>query len=41
VKNVLIINGKIIEPKGNKQPIGQFDNPKPYTTHRFELEQGD
>jgi serine phosphatase RsbU (regulator of sigma subunit) len=31
----------IIETKANKQPIGQFDNPEPYTTHSFELEQGD
>jgi serine phosphatase RsbU (regulator of sigma subunit) len=30
-----------IETKANKQPIGQFDNPEPYTTHSFDLEQGD
>jgi serine phosphatase RsbU (regulator of sigma subunit) len=37
----IIRNGAIIETKANKQPIGQFDNPKPYTTHSFDLEQGD
>ncbi|PCJ28142.1 MAG: hypothetical protein COA97_02375 [Flavobacteriales bacterium] len=37
----IIRNGKIIETKANKQPIGQFDNPEPYTTHAFELEKGD
>jgi len=29
------------EIKANKQPIGKFDNPLPYTTHTFELEKGD
>ena len=37
----IIRNGKIIETKANKQPIGQFDNPEPYTTHSFDLEKGD
>ena len=37
----IIRNGEIIETKANKQPIGQFENPKPYTTHSFDLEQGD
>jgi serine phosphatase RsbU (regulator of sigma subunit) len=37
----IIRNGEIIETKANKQPIGKFDNPEPYTTHSFELEQGD
>jgi len=37
----IIRNGEIIETKANKQPIGQFDNPEPYTTHSFELESGD
>lgn len=37
----IIRNGELIETKANKQPIGQFDNPEPYTTHTFELEQGD
>jgi tetratricopeptide (TPR) repeat protein len=37
----IIRNGEIIETKANKQPIGKFDNPEPYTTHYFELEKGD
>jgi serine phosphatase RsbU (regulator of sigma subunit) len=37
----IIRNGKIIETKANKQPIGKFENPEPYTTHSFYLEQGD
>jgi len=37
----IIRNGEVIETKANKQPIGQFDNPKPYTTHSFDLEKGD
>lgn len=37
----IIRNGELIETKANKQPIGQFDNPEPYTTHNFELEKGD
>lgn len=32
---------EIEEIKANKQPIGQFDNPKPYTTHTIELNKGD
>lgn len=27
--------------KGNKQPIGKFDNAVPFTTHSVELEEGD
>ena len=37
----IIRKGEIIETKANKQPIGQFDNPEPYTTHSFKLEKGD
>jgi serine phosphatase RsbU (regulator of sigma subunit) len=37
----IIRNGEIIETKANKQPIGQFDNPEPYTTHTIELQKGD
>ena len=37
----IIRNGEIIETKANKQPIGQFENPVPYTTHSFDLEKGD
>jgi serine phosphatase RsbU (regulator of sigma subunit) len=37
----IIRKGEIIETKANKQPIGKFDNPEPYTTHTFDLEPGD
>ena len=37
----VIRNGEILETKANKQPIGQFDNLKPFTTHTFELQKGD
>jgi len=37
----IIRNQEIIEIKANKQPIGQYDNPEPYTTHSFELQKGD
>lgn len=37
----VIRSGKLIEIKANKQPIGQFDNPKPYITHELKLQQGD
>ena len=37
----IIRDGAIIETKANKQPIGQFDNPEPYTTHTIKLLQGD
>ncbi|MBL4592384.1 MAG: SpoIIE family protein phosphatase, partial [Flavobacteriales bacterium] len=37
----IIRKGEILETKANKQPIGQFDNPEPYTTHSFDLEKGD
>ena len=37
----ILRNGKLIETKANKQPIGKFDNLLPYTTHKFELEKGD
>jgi serine phosphatase RsbU (regulator of sigma subunit) len=37
----IIRNREIIETKANKQPIGKFDNPEPYTTHTFVLEKGD
>ncbi|MDG1475719.1 MAG: SpoIIE family protein phosphatase, partial [Vicingaceae bacterium] len=38
---LIIREGKIIETKGNKQPIGKFDNMLPFTTHFFELQKGD
>lgn len=34
-------NCVLYEIKANKQPIGQFDNPEPYTTHTIELQEGD
>lgn len=37
----IIRNGEIIETKGNKQPIGQFDRAVPFATHTFELQKGD
>ena len=37
----IIRDGAIIETKADKQPIGKFDNPIPYTTHHFELNKGD
>jgi serine phosphatase RsbU (regulator of sigma subunit) len=37
----IIRKGEIFETKANKQPIGKFDNPLPYTTHSFELQKGD
>ena len=37
----IIRNGELIETKANKQPIGKFDNPEPYTTHTIELQKGD
>ena len=37
----VIREGEIIEIKANKQPIGKFDNPLPYTTHSIELQEGD
>tara|TARA_R110001592_G_scaffold168852_2_gene405217 strand:- start:227 stop:2521 length:2295 start_codon:yes stop_codon:yes gene_type:complete len=36
-----VLEYELTEIKANKQPIGQFDNPEPYTTHTFELEKGD
>ncbi len=37
----LIRNGELLETKANKQPIGKFDNPEPYTTHSIDLLKGD
>ena len=39
----IIRNGsdEIEEYKANKQPIGQFDNPTPYTTHTIQMNKGD
>ena len=32
---------EIEEIKADKQPIGKFDNPTPYTTHELSLSEGD
>ncbi|MBL4669025.1 MAG: tetratricopeptide repeat protein, partial [Flavobacteriales bacterium] len=37
----VIRKGEILETKADKQPIGQFDNLKPYITHSFELQKAD
>ncbi len=37
----IIRNGDILETKADKQPIGKFDHPRPYTTHTVELQKGD
>ena len=37
----IVRNGELIETKADKQPIGKFEEPQPYTTHRFELKEGD
>jgi len=37
----IIRNGEILETKANKQPIGKFDNPEPYTSHTIELQKRD
>jgi serine phosphatase RsbU (regulator of sigma subunit)/TPR repeat protein len=37
----IIRNGKLLETKANKQPIGKFDKLLPYTTHTFDLEPND
>jgi len=37
----LIRNGELIEYKPNKQPIGKYSEPKPFTTHEISLQKGD
>jgi len=37
----LIRNGSLIETKANKQPIGKFDRPTPFTTHSIDLQKDD
>jgi len=37
----IIRNDELIETKANKQPIGKFENPLPFTTHNFDLQKGD
>lgn len=38
---IMIRNNEIIEIKANKQPIGEFENRVPFTTHEIKLEKGD
>jgi serine phosphatase RsbU (regulator of sigma subunit) len=41
-KNLTGLEGKaLFEVKPDKQPIGKVDDPRPFTTHKFELQQGD
>jgi tetratricopeptide (TPR) repeat protein len=37
----IIRNGKILETKGDKQPIGKYALEVPFVTHSLELQQGD
>jgi serine phosphatase RsbU (regulator of sigma subunit) len=37
----IIRDGKIIEIKGDRQPIGKYVQQKPYTTHTLDLQKGD
>ena len=37
----IIRNGEILETKANKQPIGKYTEPKPFTTHTINLIKGD
>ena len=37
----IIRNNEILETKADKQPIGKYVDPKPYTTHKVELMKGD
>lgn len=37
----LIIDGELIETKGNKQPVGPYAHRVPFTNHEFQLKKGD
>lgn len=37
----IIRNGTLIEYKANKQPIGKYAEPKPFTTHEIDVHSGD
>ena len=42
INSMFHIKGKeLVEIKGDKQPIGQFSNIKPFTTHKINLIKGD
>lgn len=38
---VVVRNGEAIELKPDKQPIGEFEERKPFTNHEFQLQKGD
>jgi serine phosphatase RsbU (regulator of sigma subunit) len=38
---LLFRKGELTVIRPDKQPIGKYIDPKPYSTHRFELEKGD
>lgn len=38
---IMVRNGEITEIKGNKQPIGEFENRVPFTTHEIDVQKGD
>jgi ligand-binding sensor domain-containing protein/serine phosphatase RsbU (regulator of sigma subunit) len=37
----IVRNGEILEYNADKQPIGKFDNRKPFSTHAIQLKKGD
>jgi serine phosphatase RsbU (regulator of sigma subunit) len=37
----IIRNGEVLEAKPDKQPIGKYADPKPFTTHTIDLQKGD
>ena len=37
----IVRNGELTETRGDSQPIGKYDNAKPFTTHQFTLQKGD
>jgi serine phosphatase RsbU (regulator of sigma subunit) len=38
---VIVRNQELIELKPDKQPIGHFENPRPFSQHVFDLQKGD
>lgn len=37
----IVRNGEVIVVPADKQPVGKFENSKPYTTHEIDLKKGD
>ena len=37
----IVRKGELTETRGDSQPIGKYDNAKPFTTHQFTLQKGD